>query len=65
MKILICGKGGSGKSTIASLLAKNMQAQGYRVLVVDTDESNYGLSVQLGLNEPTELMEQIGGKKAV
>ena len=65
MKILICGKGGSGKSTIASLLAKNLQAQGYRVLVVDSDESNYGLSAQLGLKEPRELMDQLGGKNAV
>jgi CO dehydrogenase maturation factor len=65
MKILICGKGGSGKSTLASLLSKNLQTKGYRVLVVDTDESNYGLSAQLGLKDPTELMEQIGGKKAV
>jgi CO dehydrogenase maturation factor len=65
MKILICGKGGSGKSTVASLLAKSIQAAGYRVLVVDADESNYGLSAQLGLKEPMELMDQIGGKKAV
>jgi CO dehydrogenase maturation factor len=65
MKILICGKGGSGKSTVASLLAKNLQTEGYRVLVVDTDESNYGLSAQLGLAEPKELMDQIGGKRAV
>ncbi|MGD6805378.1 MAG: P-loop NTPase [Candidatus Bathyarchaeia archaeon] len=65
MKILICGKGGSGKSTVASLLAKNLQTKGYRILVVDTDESNYGLSAQLGLNDPKELMDQIGGKKAV
>ncbi|MGD6934177.1 MAG: P-loop NTPase [Candidatus Bathyarchaeia archaeon] len=65
MKILICGKGGSGKSTITSLLAKSLEANGYRVLVVDADESNYGLSAQLGLVEPLELMEQIGGKKAV
>jgi CO dehydrogenase maturation factor len=65
MKILICGKGGSGKSTVASLLAKNLQAEGYRVLVVDADESNYGLSAQLGLEAPKELMEQIGGKKVV
>jgi CO dehydrogenase maturation factor len=65
MKILICGKGGSGKSTVASLLAKNLQTEGYRVLVVDTDESNYGLSAQLGLADPKELMEQIGGKNAV
>ena len=65
MKILICGKGGSGKSTIASLLAKDLKTKGYRVLVVDADESNYGLSVQLGLEDPKELMDQLGGKKAV
>lgn len=65
MKILICGKGGSGKSTIASLLAKDLENKGYRVLVVDTDESNYGLSAQLGLEDPKELMDKLGGKKTV
>lgn len=65
MKILICGKGGSGKSTIAALLAKSLQQEGYRILVVDADESNYGLSAQLGLEAPIELMDHIGGKKAV
>jgi CO dehydrogenase maturation factor len=65
MKILLCGKGGSGKSTVTALLAKNLENEGYRILVVDADESNYGLSAQLGLADPTELMEQIGGKKAI
>jgi CO dehydrogenase maturation factor len=65
MKILICGKGGSGKSTTVSLVAKNLTTKGYRVLVVDADESNYGLNQQLGLKEPKELMDQIGGKKAL
>jgi CO dehydrogenase maturation factor len=65
MKILICGKGGSGKSTITAVLAKNLTGRGYRVLVVDADESNFGLSAQLGLAEPKELMEQIGGKNAL
>jgi CO dehydrogenase maturation factor len=65
MKILICGKGGSGKSTVAALLAKSLQSEGYRILVIDADESNYGLSAQLGLSAPRELMDQIGGKKAV
>jgi CO dehydrogenase maturation factor len=65
MRILICGKGGSGKSTVAALLARSLQQEGYRVLVVDADESNYGLSAQLGLRAPMEIMEKIGGKKAV
>jgi CO dehydrogenase maturation factor len=65
VKVLICGKGGSGKSTTVSLIAKNLTAKGYRVLVVDADESNYGLNQQLGLKEPKELMDQIGGKKAL
>jgi CO dehydrogenase maturation factor len=62
VKILICGKGGSGKSTITAVLAKSLIDSGYRVLVVDADESNFGLSAQLGLADPKELMEQIGGK---
>jgi len=40
MKISVCGKGGSGKSTIATLLANEALNRGYRVLVVDSDESN-------------------------
>lgn len=65
MKILVCGKGGSGKSTVAALFAKNLIVKGFRVLVVDSDESNFGLAVQLGLKEPKELMEHLGGKRAV
>jgi len=38
MKLLICGKGGSGKSTVSSLLAKSMASRGLDVLVIDTDE---------------------------
>ena len=51
MKVLICGKGGSGKSTIASLLAKDLKTKGYRVLVVNADESNYSLSAQCSRKE--------------
>ena len=40
MKISVCGKGGSGKSTIVSLLAHQSAARGFRTLVVDADESN-------------------------
>jgi CO dehydrogenase maturation factor len=65
MKLLVCGKGGSGKSAITAMLAKNLQAKGYRVLIVDADESNYGLSTQLGMKDPKALMDQLGGKKVI
>ena len=63
MKVLVCGKGGSGKSTIAALLANSMSKRGYEVLVVDSDESNYGLHRQLGLELPSYFMDYFGGKK--
>ena len=62
MKIAVCGKGGSGKSTVSALLAKQM-AKKKNVLVLDTDESNYGLHTQLGLAAPKDLMEYFGGKQ--
>ncbi len=63
MKIIVLGKGGCGKSTVSSILAKNLARKGLSVLVVDTDESNYGLHRQLGIEEPLELMDHLGGKK--
>jgi CO dehydrogenase maturation factor len=63
MKLLICGKGGSGKSTISSLLAKSMASKGLDVLVIDTDESNYGLHRQLGMELPDDFMNFFGGKR--
>lgn len=63
MKIVVCGKGGSGKSTISALLAKAMANRGYRVLVMDCDESNFGLHRQLGMELPEDLMNYFGGKK--
>ena len=65
MKIVISGKGGSGKSTILALFARQYANQGKRVLVVDTDESNTGLNQQLGMDTPPDLMEYFGGKKKV
>ena len=34
-RILICGKGGSGKSTIVVLMADVLQKEGYDTLVID------------------------------
>jgi CO dehydrogenase maturation factor len=65
MKVMICGKGGSGKSTITALLARALQKKGKTVLVVDTDESNLCLHRLLGAEPPEVLMEAMGGRKEV
>jgi len=64
MKISVCGKGGSGKSALTSLLTNQAISKGLGVLVLDSDESNSGLLKMLGFeNPPLPLMELIGGKK--
>ena len=66
MKISVCGKGGSGKSTMVALLANVAQKKGYRVLVVDADESNSGLFRMFGFTSPPRpLMELVGGKDSL
>lgn len=65
MIIMICGKGGCGKSTISALLAKAYAKENRRVLVVDGDESNFGLHRQLGCELPMELTSYCGGRKGV
>ncbi len=63
-KIAICGKGGSGKSVIARLLADGMRRRGRRVLVVDSDDSNTGLHRMLGFERgPRPLIDLLGGKQ--
>ncbi|MFP3869914.1 MAG: P-loop NTPase [Syntrophobacteria bacterium] len=64
MKISVCGKGGSGKSTVVSLLAGQAEARAFKVLVVDSDESNTSLFRMLGFEKaPVPLMELLGGKR--
>jgi CO dehydrogenase maturation factor len=66
MKICITGKGGCGKSMVAVLLSKLLSSRGYRVLLVDADESNLGLQCLLGTkNEPRPLLDYLGGKPAI
>ncbi len=65
MKLILCGKGGCGKSTVSALLANAAAARGYAVLVVDADESNFGLHRQLGLPLPEDFTHFFGHKKGI
>ena len=65
MKLILCGKGGCGKSTLATLLARSYAADGKQVLVVDSDESNFGLHRQLGLPLPDDFTHYFGHKKGI
>lgn len=63
MKVIVCGKGGSGKSTLSAMIAKAMNTKGYKVLLVDADESNLALHRLLGSSYPVSILESLGGKK--
>lgn len=66
MKICICGKGGSGKSTVVALLAQAFRNVGTKVIVLDSDESNTSLYWMLGFDKPPQpLMDFLGGKKQI
>jgi CO dehydrogenase maturation factor len=66
MKLAVCGKGGSGKSTVTCLLAKQALKICREVLVVDADDSNSGIYKMLGFdNPPVPLMSLVGGKSKV
>ena len=61
-RIGIFGKGGSGKSTVAVLLAKGLSAHGYAVCLLDADSTNIGLYRALGLAQsPAPLLDYFGG----
>lgn len=66
MKISVSGKGGSGKSAMVTLMAGALRDKGYRVVVIDADESNSTLYRMLGFDRPPRpLLELAGGKKMV
>ncbi|MFP5317023.1 MAG: AAA family ATPase [Acidimicrobiia bacterium] len=55
-KIAVAGKGGSGKTTVAGVLARLLAEQGNDVLTVDADENpNLGISLGLGVERTYEL----------
>ncbi|MHB1048596.1 MAG: ATP-binding protein [Bacteroidota bacterium] len=67
-RILVCGKGGSGKSTVISLLARALIEKGYKTILVDADASNPGGLFRLnaaGKHAPKPLIDFFGGRKSV
>ena len=65
MKIMVCGKGGCGKTVVSALIAKELVNRGKRVLVIDTDESNICAHRYLGLETPKSLVNWFGGKSSI
>ncbi|WP_407462555.1 cobyrinic acid a,c-diamide synthase [Methanobrevibacter sp.] len=64
-KFLINGRGGCGKSTLTSIIAKNL-AKDNQVLVIDIDEGNLGINKMLGVERPeTTFMDYCGGRGRV
>lgn len=62
LRIGFFGKGGSGKSTVVSLMAKALTNSEYRVCVIDADSTNIGLAQALGFKEtPRPLIDYFGG----
>ena len=62
MKIMVCGKGGVGKTALTVLMARILSRK-FKVYIVDSDESNILLPIFLGVSPPKPLVEYIGGKK--
>lgn len=66
MKVVIAGKGGSGKSTMTTLMAKLALKRGRCVIVVDADESNPEIERMFGLSVPSPgLIDVVGGRRHV
>ncbi|MEA1924712.1 MAG: adenylyl-sulfate kinase [Candidatus Altiarchaeota archaeon] len=65
-RILVCGKGGSGKSTIVTFLSNVLEEKKYKILVLDGDASNPEglLRLMFGKGKesaPKPLIEYFGG----
>lgn len=67
-RILVCGKGGSGKSTVITLMANALSKKKYEVVVLDGDASNPGGLARLlfGMKESVKpLIDFFGGREIV
>lgn len=67
-RIIICGKGGCGKSSIISLLGLDLSAKGIPVIMLDGDSSNPGGLCRLlfgNIINPKPLIDFFGGREFV
>lgn len=67
-RIIVCGKGGSGKSSLITLMAKAFDRRGYKVVLLDADASNPSGLSRLAFgndNGPKPLIEFFGGRNRV
>jgi energy-coupling factor transporter ATP-binding protein EcfA2 len=67
-RIVVCGKGGCGKSSIVALMAQVLREEAYRVIVLDGDASNPGGVARLIFGPtqgPAPLLRFFGGRKMV
>jgi len=73
MKIATVGKGGSGKTTIAGLLARVLASRNQHILAIDGDP-NPNLALTLGMSRadadrityiPADLMRRVGEQDGV
>jgi len=70
MKVAFVGKGGSGKSTMATAFVKHLRKRDVRVLAIDADH-NMDLSYNLGAepsiflgSDPEHIKEYVGSRRA-
>ena len=64
MKIMVCGKGGAGKSSISVLVARVL-SKTHKVYLIDSDESNMLLPKILDVEPPKTIVEYLGGKGTI
>ena len=68
-RVLVSGKGGSGKSTLVILMSRVLEEKGYEILALDGDASNprglFGLMGFKEKNPPKPLIEFFGGIEKV
>ena len=55
MKLAVSGKGGVGKTTFASLLIRNFNTAGKRVLAIDADP-DANLAAGIGIENASEIV---------